>query len=143
MRLGKPGYRWGNFSGDSSFLPDTESQAVEIMMVNFGTGRAYRKASEGREAEDPFKGIEGWAGSFPSTSPAAFTPTPTLCRRGCTPRSNSSIRIIRILMSLAVESSNNHFTDWARIASCDPRTVDWESEIYSGSLTPFGMTSRL
>ena len=115
MRLGKPGYRWGNFSGDSSFLPDTESQAVEIMMVNFGTGRAYRNVSEGREAEDPFKGIEGWAGSFPSTSPAAFTPTPTLCRRGC-------ISVIRFPDSnhlffdcLRREWSAYPLADWARI----------------------------
>ncbi len=55
--------------------------------------------SEGREAENPFKGIEGWAGSLLSASPAAITPTPTLCRRGCVPAFNSSIQIISFFMA--------------------------------------------
>jgi hypothetical protein len=76
--------------------------------------------SEGGEAENPFKGIEGWAGSLLSTSPAAFTPTPTLCRRGCACIQFSDSNH-QFFYGPRRERSDNDPTDWARIILLIPK----------------------
>jgi hypothetical protein len=48
-----------------------------------GQRRASISCVGGRKAEDPFKGIEGWAGFLPPYHFRRSSTIPTLYRRGC------------------------------------------------------------